>query len=48
MLTATSLDPPVTWQPLATNLADANGNCAFADTNTATRSARYYRAALQW
>jgi len=43
---ATNLTPPVIWQPLCTNAADAAGNCCFSDTNTGN-PAQYYRAAAQ-
>ena len=35
------------WQPLFTNVADGYGNCAFTDTKTAIRPARYYRVKVQ-
>jgi hypothetical protein len=40
---ATNLNPPVLWVPVATNVADTNGNWSFTDTNTAAFSNRYYR-----
>ena len=40
---ATNLNPPVLWIPVATNVADTNGNWSFTDTNTADFSNRYYR-----
>jgi sugar lactone lactonase YvrE len=46
LLMATNLTPPVIWQPLCTNAADAAGNCCFSDTNTGN-PAQYYRAAAQ-
>jgi hypothetical protein len=35
------------WQPVATNPADASGNCTFSDTNTAARASRFYRTTIQ-
>jgi len=43
---ATNLFVP-NWQPVATNSADASGNCTFSDTNTAARSSRFYRTTFQ-
>jgi hypothetical protein len=40
---ATTLNPPVNWQSIATNTVDANGNCRFTDTNFPTDSAKFYR-----
>jgi hypothetical protein len=45
LLVATNLLPPVNWQPLVTNAADAGGNWSFTDTNTAN-PAQFYRAML--
>ncbi|MGA2174598.1 MAG: immunoglobulin domain-containing protein [Verrucomicrobiota bacterium] len=42
---AANLTPPVNWQPLVTNAADANGNWSFTDTNTANPD-QFYRAML--
>ena len=41
---ATNLAPPVVWRPLATNLAGANGDWQFTDTNTAGHRARFFRS----
>ena len=35
VLCATNLSPPVVWQPLSTNMAGANGNWQYTDTNAA-------------
>jgi len=40
---ATNLTPPVNWQPVLTNPADANGNWQFSDTNL-NGSQKFYRA----
>jgi hypothetical protein len=40
---ATKLTPPVVWQPVLTNPADANGLWQFTDTNL-TGGQKYYRA----
>jgi len=42
LLSATSLTPPVVWQPVCTNSADGNGNWQFTDTNLNYRQ-RFYR-----
>jgi hypothetical protein len=42
---ATNLTPPVNWQALVTNAADAGGQWSFIDTNTANPS-QFYRAIL--
>ncbi len=44
--TAGSLTPPVKWQPVYTNIADANGDWSFADTNTLNSLGRFYRIVL--
>ena len=41
--TATNLGLPATWQSMATNCADASGNCSFTVTNTVTGRVRLYR-----
>lgn len=41
---ATSLTPPVNWQPILTNPADANGNWSFTITNLSGVPAGFYRA----
>ncbi len=43
---ATNLTPPVNWQPVLTNPADANGNWQFTDTNLNNRQ-KFYRAVGQ-
>jgi len=45
VLSATSLAPPVNWQPISTNLAGPDGDWQFTDTNTANSPARFYRSA---
>jgi alpha-tubulin suppressor-like RCC1 family protein len=44
---ATNLTPPVNWQPVFTNPADANGNWTFTVTNLPDLPAGYYRAVGQ-
>ena len=44
---ATNLTPPISWQPIVTNPADANGNWSFTVTNLANVPRRFYRAAGQ-
>jgi hypothetical protein len=44
LLATTNLAPPIQWQPIVTNQADANGNWAFTDTNALTMPACFYRA----
>jgi hypothetical protein len=44
---ATSLLTPVLWQPVSTNLAGADGDWQFADTNPAGSCARFYRFLTQ-
>jgi hypothetical protein len=44
---ATDLTPPVNWQPVFTNPADANGNWTFTVTNLQDLPAGYYRAVGQ-
>lgn len=43
---ATNLTPPVNWQPIFTNPADASGNWQFTDTNLAAEQ-KFYRAVGQ-
>ena len=45
--TATNLAPPINWQPILTNAADASGNWIFAVTNNPNVPASFYRAAAQ-
>ena len=45
--TATNLAPPINWQPVLTNPADASGNWSFTVTNTQDVPACFYRAAGQ-
>jgi hypothetical protein len=40
---ATSLNPPVAWQSIITNLSDGNGNWTFVDTNAINYPAQFYR-----
>jgi hypothetical protein len=44
---ATNLTPPVNWQSILTNPADANGNWTFTVTNLTDLPAGYYRAVGQ-
>ena len=44
---ATNLTPPVNWQPILTNPADANGNWSFTITNLSIIPAGFYRAVGQ-
>jgi len=44
---ATNLTPPINWQAVITNPADANGNWSFAVTNSPNIPCRFYRAAGQ-
>jgi hypothetical protein len=44
---ATNLTPPVNWQPVFTNPADANGNWSFTVTNLPDVPAGFYRAVGQ-
>jgi hypothetical protein len=44
---ATSLTPPVNWQPVVTNTADANGSGSFVLTNKITVPSCYYRTVRQ-
>jgi hypothetical protein len=46
LLEATNLTPPVNWQPLVTNAANAGGNWSFTETNLA-KPAQFYRAMLE-
>jgi hypothetical protein len=39
--------PPVVWQPISTNVAGANGDWQFTDTNTAGFPTRFYRSLMQ-
>ncbi len=41
---ATSLNLPITWQPVITNSTDANGNWRFTDTKFNQYSQRFYTA----
>ena len=45
VLCATNLLPPIVWQSLSTNVAGADGDWQYADTNIAGLSARFYRSA---
>jgi len=44
---ATNLTPPINWQSIFTNPADANGNWSFALTNLSGIPAGFYRAVAQ-
>ena len=43
LLTATNLAPPISWTPIATNSAAANGDFSFTDLQAANFSQRFYR-----
>jgi hypothetical protein len=43
---ATNLTPPVAWQPVFTNAADASGNWSFMDTNVSSNPQQFFRALL--
>jgi hypothetical protein len=47
LLTATSLAPPINWQPVITNSTDGAGLWTFTDTNALVTPFRFYRALLQ-
>lgn len=47
VLCATNLTSPVVWQPLSTNLAGADGDWQFTDTNTAVFPTKFYRSLTQ-
>ena len=42
---ATNLVPPIVWVPIATNIANADGDWQFIDTNTARFTKKFYRSA---
>jgi sugar lactone lactonase YvrE len=42
VLSATDLAPPILWQDLSTNVAGADGDWQFSDTNAASYPARFY------
>jgi pectin methylesterase-like acyl-CoA thioesterase len=44
---ATSLMPPVTWLPMATNMTDLEGLCQFTDFMATNFAVRFYRAVQQ-
>ena len=44
---ATNLTPPIVWQCVCTNCADANGNCNFIVTNLPGVPAGFFRAVAQ-
>jgi uncharacterized repeat protein (TIGR03803 family) len=43
ILMATTLTPPVVWEPICTNAPASDGAWQFTDTNAANNSARFYR-----
>jgi hypothetical protein len=47
VLCATNLSPPVFWQSLSTNIAGADGNWQFTDTDAANFQTRFYRSLTQ-
>ncbi|MGN6555264.1 MAG: LamG-like jellyroll fold domain-containing protein, partial [Verrucomicrobiota bacterium] len=44
---ATNLTPPVVWQTISTNTADANGLWQFTDTNAIPHAQGFYRSVYQ-
>jgi sugar lactone lactonase YvrE len=44
VFSATSLLPPVIWQPLSTNLARPDGNWQYTDTNAPNYQTRFYQS----
>jgi hypothetical protein len=42
VLGSPSLSPPILWQPIATNVANADGSWSFTDTTAANYGARFY------
>jgi hypothetical protein len=42
----TNLAPPANWQPVATNIAGANGSGTFTNTNVLAAPAQFYRLGL--
>jgi sugar lactone lactonase YvrE len=47
VLSATNLSPPVVWTPLSTNLAGADGDWEFTDTNASAYPTKFYRSLTQ-
>ncbi len=47
VLCATNLSPPVLWQSLSTNIAGADGDWQFTDTNTIPYPVKFYRSFTQ-
>jgi len=43
---AFGLTPPIDWQPVFTNAADANGIWSFSDTNALNSPTHFYRLKL--
>ena len=44
VLSATNLMSPVYWQPIATNLAGADGRWQYIETNAASYTPRFFRS----
>jgi hypothetical protein len=44
---ATNLTPPISWNPIFTNVTDTNGNWSYTVTNLLTAPNLFYRAAVQ-
>jgi hypothetical protein len=44
LLSATDLAPPISWQPVVTNLADANGDWSVTISNIESTASTFYRA----
>jgi hypothetical protein len=42
VLASSSLSPPILWQPMSTNVAEADGSWSFTDTTAANYGARFY------
>jgi hypothetical protein len=47
VLCAPTLSPPALWQSLSTNIAGADGNWQFTDTNTVSFQMQFYRFLIQ-
>ena len=47
MLYTTNLLPPISWQPVSTNVAGLDGNWQFIDTNAVSSNVRFYRSPMR-
>jgi sugar lactone lactonase YvrE len=47
VFSAASLNPPIIWQPLSTNIANPDGTWQFTDTNAAGNQSLFYRSLMQ-